>query len=300
MNETVSLTRAETPARSKAAHSGLIPFFALTFITSWAIWAAVRFLPSLQNVLPLFVNPLADSGVVKDPVFLICIGACAPSAWGVYFTRRDSGRAGLRDLFARLVRVRLPVVWFLAAVFLVPLCYTLTAGLARLFTGQVPEFSARYLTPQFLLWVMAFGGPLNEELGWRGFALPRLLQRRSPLAASVTLGVVHAFWHVPLFLLPGSAQHGLALATYVVIVVCLSVFMTAGHLGARGSLLIAILYHTSGDASAGLWHFTRNAPLLPLCVILPWLSVAGAIVISGRSSWFVRPLNDKSINQTHP
>jgi hypothetical protein len=227
--------------------------------------------------------------MVKDPIFLICVGAYAPTAWGIYFTGRRSGNAGLRDLFARLVRVRVPVMWLLAAVALAPLCITITAGLARLFTDQVPEFSARYLTPQLVLWTLALGGPLNEELGWRGFALPRLLQRCSPLAASVGLGVVWAFWHLPLFFLPGSAQHGGSFAPYVVVVVCLSIFMTAAHLSTCGSLLIAVLFHTSADATAGLWHFTRSSPLLPLCVILPWLIIAGAILLCGRASWLVRP-----------
>src|SRR6266404_3449149 len=117
---------------------------------------------------------------------------------------------------------------------------------------------------------MAVGGPLNEELGWRGFALPRLLQRRSPLAASVGLGVVWAFWHLLVFFVPGWPGHGQSLATYVVIVVCYSIFMTAAHLSTRGSLLIAVLFHTSADAAAGLWHLTRSTPLLPLCAIIPW------------------------------
>ncbi len=293
MNEPVSLAGAETTARPKAAGFGLAPFFVLTFITTWAIEAALLLFPSLRNVLPLFMSPLLKTGLIKDPIFLISVAAYAPTAWGIYLTRRYSGSAGLRDLFARLVRVRVPVVWLLAAVFLAPLCYTIMAGLAGLFTGQVPRFSARYLTPQFVLWVLALGGPLNEELGWRGFALPRFLQRRSPLAASIGLGVLWAFWHLPAFFIPGSAQYGCSFVPYVVVVVCFSIFMTAAHLGTRGSVLIAVLLHTSADATSGLWHFTRNSPLLPLllplCLLLPWLIVAGVILICGGASWFARP-----------
>ena len=235
------------------------------------------------------MSPLVKTGLVKDPPFLMCVAAYAPTAWGIYLTCRYSGNAGLRNLFARLVRVRVPVVCLLAALFLAPLCSTLTAGLARLFTGQAPEFSPHYLTPQFALWTMAFGGPLNEELGWRGFALPRLFQRRSPLGASVGLGVLWALWHLPLFFIPGSALYGHSFALYVVFVVCLAIFMTAAHLGTRGSVLIAVLFHTSADATAGLWHYTRGSPLLPLCFLLPWLVVAAAILICGRASWFTRP-----------
>ena len=289
MNEPVSLAGAETTARPKAAGSGLVPFFVLTFTTTWAIDAALLLFPSLRNVLPLFMSPLVKTGLVKDPPFLMCVAAYAPTAWGIYLTCRYSGNAGLRNLFARLVRVRVPVVWLLAALFLAPLCSTLTAGLARLFTGQAPEFSPHYLTAQYALWTMALGGPLNEELGWRGFALPRLLQRRTPPAASVGLGVLWALWHLPAFFIPGSAQYGGSFALYVVGVVCLAIFMTAAHLGTRGSLLIAVLFHTSANATAGLWHYTRSSPLLPLCFLLPWLIVAGTILICGRASWFTRP-----------
>ncbi len=288
MNEPVSLAGAETTARPKSAGSGLVPFFVLTFITTWAIDAALLLFPSLRNVLPFFMSPLLKTGLIKDPIFLISVAAYAPTAWGIYLTRRYSGSAGLRDLFARLVRVRVPVVWLLAAVLLPPLCGALTAGLAALLTGQVPQFSARYLTPQFVLWDLALGGPLNEELGWRGFALPRLLQTRSPLAASVGLGVLWAAWHLLAFFVPGSPQYGGSFAPYLVFVVCVSIVMAAAHLGTRGSVLIAVLFHLSGDATAGLWHFTRNSPLLPLCFLLPWLVVAGAIPICGRASWFTR------------
>ena len=296
MNEPVSLAGAETTAHPKAVGSGLVPFFALTFLTSWAIHAALLLFPSIRKIsLPGFfwypANELRELGLTTEPivVLLICGGAYAPTAWGIYLTRRYSGTAGLRDLFARLVRVRVPVVWLFAAIVLSPLCSTISAGLARLFTGQAPEFSPHYLTPQFALWTMAFGGPLNEELGWRGFALPRLLQRRSPLVASVGLGVLWAFWHLPLYFIPDSGKYGGSFALFLLVVVCMAIFMTAAHRGTRGSLLIAVLFHTSANSTVGLWHFTRSSPLLLLCFVLPWLVVVAAILICGRASWFTRP-----------
>jgi len=268
---------------AKEHHFSLVPFFALTFFTSWAIWAAVLFSPSLREI---------------SPSLLICIGAYAPTAWGVYFTHRRSGGAGLRHLFARLLSVRVPIVWGLGAILLAPLCFTFSAVLVGLFTGRLPGFSPGYLTPQFVLGILALGGPLNEELGWRGFALPRLLQRRSPLAASVGLGVAWAFWHLPLFFIPGATQHGVPLANFVIVVVCFSVFMTAAHLRSRGSLLIAVAFHTSVNTSLGMWHFAPSAPtqsyerwisfqVLFFCLMLPWILVAGVILICERRSWFV-------------
>jgi membrane protease YdiL (CAAX protease family) len=218
----------------------------------------------------------------------------------MYFTHRRSGRAGLRHLIARFLPVRVPTAWLLGAISLAPLCFTFSAAVVRVFTGVWPGFSLAYLTPQFILGILALGGPLNEELGWRGFALPRLLQRRSPLAASVGLGTAWAFWHLLLFFVPGATQHGVPLVNFVIVVVCFSIFMTAAHLRSRGSLLIAVLFHTSVNASLGMWHFAPNAPthscerwvsfqIVFLCLMLPWILLAGVIVFCGRRSWFVCP-----------
>ena len=97
MNEPVSLAGAETIARPKTVHSGLVPFFVLTFITTWAIDAALPLFPSLRNVLSSLMSPLVKTGLVKDPPFLLCVAAYAPAAWGIYLTRRYSGKAGLRE-----------------------------------------------------------------------------------------------------------------------------------------------------------------------------------------------------------
>jgi uncharacterized protein len=230
---------------------------------------------------------LADRFGKDAPVAWMTLGAFAPTAWGIYLTHRRFGIAGLRELFVRLGRVRVPVIWLLAVILLPPLCSTLMAGLITWSTGRAPKFSPNYLTPQFILWTMALGGPMNEELGWRGFALPRLLRARSPFVASVGLGLMWALWHLPLFYVAGSAQHGGPLAAYIVTVICFSIFMTAAHLGTGGSLFVAVLFHTAANATSLLWQ--PGTPYHPLCAVVPWLIVVGTIVFCGRAVWLARP-----------
>lgn len=96
--------------------------------------------------------------------------------------------------------------------------------------------------------VFLVGGPLQEEPGWRGFALPRLQQRLQPTAAAIVLGVVHCVWHAPLFLTrewDTPRRSPLDLLAYLLLVVSLSVVLAWGSNSARGSLLPAILGHNS-------------------------------------------------------
>jgi membrane protease YdiL (CAAX protease family) len=95
----------------------------------------------------------------------------------------------------------------------------------------------------WLFYVFAFGlfqGPLAEELGWRGFLLPRLLSKYSPLLASVILGLVWAAWHINMFFSPIST-----LVLFTASAVALSILMTVMFLYTRGSVLLAIVMHWS-------------------------------------------------------
>jgi membrane protease YdiL (CAAX protease family) len=85
------------------------------------------------------------------------------------------------------------------------------------------------------------GGPLNEEPGWRGFALPRLQARYGPLIGTLLLGLGWAFWHLPLFLVQGWLT--VPLWTFVVTLLCMSVLMTFAANAARMNIVPAILMH---------------------------------------------------------
>ena len=100
-----------------------------------------------------------------------------------------------------------------------------------------------------ILFVLVVG----EELGWRGYALPLLLEKRSPLTASVILGVVWGLWHLPTFLVPGTPQYGLPLTAFVLLTIEYSILMTWVFLHTLGSVLIATLFHGAINLSQGLF-----------------------------------------------
>src|SRR5262249_8042594 len=107
-------------------------------------------------------------------------------------------------------------------------------------------------------------GPV-EELGWRGVALPLLQRRFVPLWASLILGAIWGVWHLPAFLIPGTLQSEWSFGPFVIGVVALSVIVTPMFNAARGSILVAVLY-----------HFQLNGPAWPPAQ--PWENYVFALV----------------------
>src|SRR5688572_4265680 len=149
----------------------LIFYFALTYAISWPLWLLSRL-----------------AGGTLGTVLLV-IGGFGP-AIAAAVTLRRSG-SSLSDWARGIVRWRLPVVYYAYALALPPLIMVvMNLGLAALgsqlewslIAGRVPAY-----LQTFLLTALIFGG--QEEPGWRGFALPRLQQRHSPLVATLILGL---------------------------------------------------------------------------------------------------------------
>lgn len=93
--------------------------------------------------------------------------------------------------------------------------------------------------------VLLLGGPLGEELGWRGFAQPVLQDRLGWRTASLVLGLVWAVWHLPLFYIDGTAQAHIPLALFLLSVVAMSVVFAWLVHRTAGSVVAALLFHTA-------------------------------------------------------
>ena len=108
------------------------------------------------------------------------------------------------------------------------------------------------------------GGPLGEEPGWRGFALPRLQWRNGPLVGSLILGVLWACWHLPLFWsgvwTPPTIPN---ILMFDVMITALTIIMTWVFNHVNGSLLIMMLTHASFNTFAN----EVEAPLFPAPIL---------------------------------
>ena len=156
--------------------------------------------------------------------------------------------------------------WYLAAayLFLGPLTFAfIYIALGNPVRGIQPGVTIPILLAQLVH--NFFSGPLAEELGWRGFALPRLQSRYNALVSSLILGTIWTCWHIPLFFLPGSSQQGIPFPVYLMLGVALATYMTWLYNNTRGSLIIAVLAHFAFNISGGFIADTLG--LLPPMVL---------------------------------
>jgi membrane protease YdiL (CAAX protease family) len=165
--------------------------------------------------------------------------------------------------------------------------------LARMLSGRpmmVLSTSPIPLQPAVLVMVFVsvlLAAGVGEETGWRGYALPVMLGRFRPLAGSVVLGCIWAVWHAPLFLLPGTVQHQILSAAgsllFLTFCVCWSVLFTSLYLATRGSLFMAMLFHTTADFSSIFMQPLHSERALGILTLLTAVA-AIALEVVGKIS----------------
>ena len=234
-------------------------YFALAFAITWGLQ-----LPALL-------------GSPERYMALVGLGAFGPM-FAAMITARVEG-TGVRALFRPLLVWRVSPLWYLAAL-LVPGGIFVVAAAAYNLAGHHEPLL--YLPDQPAFMVAAVVFPFGEEIGWRGFALPRLRDRYGPLAASVILGVLWTFWHIPMLTLQGVPP--VMYLVFVPFMVGGSVFFTWVYQHTRGSLLLAFLVHVGahlnnpGHAMPG-----RYTPMV--IHMVAYVVLAVVLLIADRNAW---------------
>lgn len=209
----------------------LVPFLAISFGLTWGLAALLVFF--YDQVVALF-----GEITMTNPLFILAV--YAPGFAGIFLVWWHYGLRGLGSFFRRLTLWRAPVGWWLFLLVGIPALVYAGAALSGTLSDPFP-FAPWYMVLPAMA-VALFIGPI-EEFGWRGVALPLLQRRFAPFWAGLILGVIWATWHIPSFLIGGTPQSAWAFGPYFIGVVTISVLMTPLFNAARGSLLIAALYH---------------------------------------------------------
>ncbi len=176
------------------------------------------------------------------------------------------GWGEVKHLLSGFTRWKVNAGWYFAAAFLFlgPLAFALVyILLGNQPVGLKAGTTATVILGQLLFTL--FSGPLAEEAGWRGFALPRLQKKYNALISSLILGVIWCCWHIPLFFLPGSSQQGIPFPIYLMLVVTLGIYFTWLYNNTKGSLIITVLAHFSFNMSGGF--IAGSLGLLPPMIL---------------------------------
>jgi len=247
-------------------------FFLLTFAVSWAIW-----IPSmLEMSRPAHAHLLCPGR----------LGALAalygPTFSALVITALADGWAGLRELLGRLARWRVPARWYLVVIVGAPLLRALALWVDALVRGIAPEVTgADWWFMLALLPATLVAGPAAEELGWRGFALPRLQARWNALVSSVVLGVVWTAWHLPPFIWHVEGYSPTQpFAWFLLWVVSFSILFTWVFNHTRGSVWMAILLHMAvNHTSRFASELVSTAHQATLTVTLVTATAAAVVVL---------------------
>jgi membrane protease YdiL (CAAX protease family) len=232
MNTSIAYKTMQSTQRPALGTRTLWAFLALTFGLSWV--PMTLFIVFADQLIPLFGEMRST-----HPFFLLAV--YAPGISGIFLVWRHYGLKGLGSFFRRLTLWRAPLQWWLFLLLGIPVIIYAAAAIK----GTIGE------PFRFVPWTLVFPalaqslllGPLGEEFGWRGLALPLLQRRFSPFWASLVLGVVWAVWHAPAFLMSGTPQSAWSFGPFFLGLIAITVIMTPLFNASRGSLLIAILYH---------------------------------------------------------
>lgn len=216
----------EPPVRSVWA------FFALTFAIAWG---GMGLTLVYQEEVEAMLGPMGAS----NPLFILAVWAPAISA--IFLVLRHGGLPGLGRFLSRLLLWRAPVGWYLLLLVGLPAISFLGAAMGGTLTRDAlvqPPLSELLAMVGFMLIL----GPM-EELGWRGYALPILQRAMAPVWAGLLVGVVWALWHVPAFFLSGTPQSSWQILPFLLGATAVSVILTGFFNAARGSILVAVLFH---------------------------------------------------------
>ncbi len=239
-------------------------------IKRWPLAAYVLLVFGLEWLLVLAFQTVAT------PLVALFIGAWLPNIAGVLITAVVDGRDGLRRLFSRVVRWQVEFKWYAIAWWVPVIIVMLALSIYAVSGHALPAIAPEALVIPLLL-VNVILGPLGEELGWRGTALPLMQERWNVITSSLVLGVVWGLYHVPTFILPGLPQNNVPLLAFLLGAMGLNIFMVWMFNHTHGSLIMPFLAHWAFNF-AGSATGIYGVPALLWLVAGLWWVVAAAII----------------------
>ena len=216
-----------------------VSFVLLTYLISWIIWMPIKNL--IQSELyssPLYV------------VVMLMIGGYGPTISAIVISGIIGGRVQVKNLLKKFLIFRVGSKWYVIALLAGPMIAIVGTCIYKFSGGELGwiNYQAFLWFPVFIF-IAALFGPLAEELGWRGFLLPKVFEKYGYFKSSIILGLIHTFWHTPLFwAAEGTSISGmpitfLTVSKYAIFITGTSFIYTWVVKNTRWSVFLAILIH---------------------------------------------------------
>ena len=270
----------------RTANSNIAAFFILTFAFTWFFW---------------FFGVLSSQGIIPFSVpnlVWVAIGAHGPLIVSFWLTYKASGLPAVKKLLLSGFQLRMKLAWWVV-ILAVPFLLAGVAFWINMASGNFKPDTTLLAQPLLLipnfLFMFFLGGSFQEEFGWRGFALPRLLALQTPFTASLILGVIWGFWHLPLFYIGGLSQAYMSFAIFLPLTLAFSIFFTWIYIRTDYNLFSALLLHTSLNSSISLFppiEQVAGGSQTPFAyLVLLYLVAALVLIIRERQFWFAKVTN---------
>lgn len=265
--------------KSTLKSAKLLNFIVITFVFSWAFW------------IP---KALVGQGIITNSFFASYfggawnLGAFGPFVAAFYLTHKCQGKKGVINLLKRGISTDFKKKWLIPVLLLMPLITGIAYVTAQMSNNAPLDFSFLYQPHLMIYWffyLLLLGGPLQEEFGWRGYALDILQFRYSALKSSVFLGIIWALWHLPLnFTSDVGPQYSIAISMFVgslITMTLLSILFTWIYNNTNRSVLAVLLFHASINFSSfklfpvfeselSLSIYTLLILATAVCVVIFW------------------------------
>jgi uncharacterized protein len=235
-------------------------FFFITYAFSWII--SIPFI-------------LSEWGILRGNFQLaFVLKGFGPFLTALLMTWILDGKQGIKRLREQITDWKKSWLWYVLVLIAIPLLLIMGIVLQPRATTNFLGLNPLLLVSYFFTYIAVFfgGGPLGEEPGWRGFALPRMQQEHGPLWGTLLLGVLWTCWHLPDFLTSaqgGGPGTGFAAFLYnfpifLLIVLSFAVLLTWIYNRNHGSIFMTMLAHAS-----------INTPQLVILPLFPAVGIAG-------------------------